>query len=301
MHLQRGGPGVERRTRRLGRSQLGGSEEDDDEDDAGGDEDGEAAVTGYGGALFMMGIGALFLSLNVAPTEEMMLISYLMTPWHAVALIVLSLILMHAFVYAVSFEGQLPGSDGPVWGDFVRFTAVGYVLWVATVRPSKRPEMLLELARPMPQHRFVVIGGSDPGRRAAEYQESIRQAAAALPNVEFRGFVPFVEADRFFDGARVVINTSLYEGFPNTFLQAWSRGVPTVAFVDTGSRSDGQPVYDVVPDLDAMALKVARLMGDDIAWESASRRVAAHFRDNHSVEAIVGLYEREIAPWARSR
>lgn len=112
----------------LGRSQLGGSEEDDDEDDAGGDEDGEAALTGYGGALFMMGIGALFLSLNVAPTEEMMLISYLMTPWHAVALIVLSLILMHAFVYAVSFEGQLPGSDGPVWGDFVRFTAVGYVL-----------------------------------------------------------------------------------------------------------------------------------------------------------------------------
>ncbi|HET7730759.1 MAG TPA: glycosyltransferase family 4 protein [Usitatibacter sp.] len=177
----------------------------------------------------------------------------------------------------------------------------GYVLWVATVRPSKRPELLLELARRMPQHRFVVIGGSDPGRRAAEYQESIRQAAAALPNVEFKGFVPFVEADRFFDGARVVINTSLYEGFPNTFLQAWSRGVPTVAFVDTGSRRDGQPVYDIVPDLDAMALKVSRLMGDDIAWESASRRVAGHFRDNHSVEAIVGLYEREIAPWARSR
>jgi glycosyltransferase involved in cell wall biosynthesis len=175
----------------------------------------------------------------------------------------------------------------------------GYVLWVATVRPSKRPELLLELARRMPEHRFVVIGGSDPGRRAEEYHASMREAAAQLPNIDFRGFVPFVAADRCFDGARVVVNTSLYEGFPNTFLQAWSRGVPTVAFVDTGSRQNGQPVYEVASDASDMAAKVDRLMRDDLHWHGASQRAEAHFRENHSVEAIVGLYEREIAPWAR--
>jgi glycosyltransferase involved in cell wall biosynthesis len=177
----------------------------------------------------------------------------------------------------------------------------GYVLWVATVRPSKRPELLLELAQRMPGHRFVVIGGSDPGRRAEEYHAAMRQAAERLPNIDFRGFVPFAEADRCFDGARVVINTSLYEGFPNTFLQAWSRGVPTVAFVDTGSRHNGQPVYDMARDPADMSAKVDRLMRDDIYWQAASQRVEGHFRDNHSVEAIVGLYEREIAPWARRR
>jgi glycosyltransferase involved in cell wall biosynthesis len=175
----------------------------------------------------------------------------------------------------------------------------GYVLWVATVRPSKRPELLLELARRMPQYRFVMIGGADPGRRAEEYHAQVREAASRLPNVEFRGFVPFVEADRQFDGARVVVNTSLYEGFPNTFLQAWSRGVPTVAFVDTGSRQDGAPVYDIVRDVEDLGRHVDRLMRDDILWHSCSQRVEAHFHDNHSVEAIVGLYEREIAPWAR--
>ena len=40
----------------------------------------------YGGELFFMCVGAVFLSLNVAPTEEMILISYQMTPWHALAL-----------------------------------------------------------------------------------------------------------------------------------------------------------------------------------------------------------------------
>lgn len=170
----------------------------------------------------------------------------------------------------------------------------GYVLWVATVRPQKRPEMLLEIARRLPQYRFVMIGGCDPGKKSEDYYRSIREAAQALRNVEFKGFVPFSEADRLFDGARAVVNTSLYEGFPNTFLQAWSRAIPTLAFVDTGSRLDGEPVYDMVKDVAEASCKTERLMRDDRAWEDASRRALVYFNDNHSVDAIVGHYEREF-------
>jgi len=170
-----------------------------------------------------------------------------------------------------------------------------YVLWVATVRPSKQPEVFLELARKLPQHRFVMIGGADPGRRAEEYHRSIAEQAAALPNVEFKGFLPFAEAERWFDGARVMVNTSKYEGFPNTFLQSWSRGVPTVAFFDTGSRIGGQPAYDRVETLDEMASRVERLMREDILWEQSSQRAQAFFGEFHSVDAIVGRYERELS------
>lgn len=170
----------------------------------------------------------------------------------------------------------------------------GYVLWVATVRAQKRPELLREIAARLPQHRFVVVGGSDAGARGQEYADAARAALASLPNVSVRGFLPFQEADRLFDGARLVLNTSTYEGFPNTFLQAWSRGVPTVGFVDTGSRHRGEPVYDVVGDLAHGCRAISRLMQDDAAWEKASRRVAAHFRERHSVAAVAGLYETEI-------
>ena len=103
----------------LGRSQLG-SGKDDAEDDP---------QTGYGSELFMMAVGALFLSLNMAPTEEMILISYKMTPWHALATILLSIALMHAFVYAVSFKGGHElSSDTPWWHAFIRFTLPGYVI-----------------------------------------------------------------------------------------------------------------------------------------------------------------------------
>jgi glycosyltransferase involved in cell wall biosynthesis len=142
--------------------------------------------------------------------------------------------------------------------------------------------------------RFVMIGGPDPGRREAQYMRSLTGRAAALGNVEVRGFVPFAEAERAFDGARVVLNTSVYEGFPNTFLQAWARGIPTVGLIDTGSRRVGEPVYDIAADASGAASKLDRLMRDDIAWASASRRVAAHFRESHSIDAVLDQYERVL-------
>lgn len=83
----------------------------------------------YLGELFLMVVGALFLSFNVAPTEEMVLIAYQMTPWHALALTFASLLLMRAFVYAVEFKGQSTLRPGtPQWSAFLRFTVVGYAL-----------------------------------------------------------------------------------------------------------------------------------------------------------------------------
>jgi glycosyltransferase involved in cell wall biosynthesis len=170
----------------------------------------------------------------------------------------------------------------------------GYVLWAATVRPSKRAEMFLEIARRMPRQRFVMVGGPDPGARAEAYYRAVIEAARAIPNIDVKGFVPFAQAERYFDGARVLLNTSLYEGFPNTFLQAWARGIPTVSSFDTGSRRGGAPVYDLVTDLSQASWRLDRLMGDDIVWRDASQRVNAHFRACHSVEAIAERYEHEI-------
>src|SRR5690606_36438321 len=73
--------------------------------------------------------GALFLSLNIAPTDEMIVIAYQMTAWHALGVVVLSIALMHGFVYAVSFLGGHELSpQTPWWHAFIRFTLPGYVV-----------------------------------------------------------------------------------------------------------------------------------------------------------------------------
>ena len=83
----------------------------------------------YGGELFIMATGALFLALNVAPTEEMVLIAQKMSDWQAVALALISLVIMHAFVYSLEFTGEVAVPEGtPFWSVFVRFTVAGYAV-----------------------------------------------------------------------------------------------------------------------------------------------------------------------------
>ncbi|MDP8994874.1 MAG: TIGR02587 family membrane protein [Pseudomonadota bacterium] len=86
----------------------------------------------YHGQLFLMMAGALFLAYNVAPTEEMVLIAYQMTPWHGLALVLLSILLLHAFVYTVGFAGQEAElAERGFWAAFFRFSLVGYGIAVA--------------------------------------------------------------------------------------------------------------------------------------------------------------------------
>lgn len=108
----------------LARSQLGegGAEEEEDEH-AGGE------AQRYGAELFTLLVGALFIAFNVAPTEEMVLISYMMSPWHAAVTVLLSLALLHVFVYEVDFRGGHKQPEGMSFGAlFLRFTVTGYVL-----------------------------------------------------------------------------------------------------------------------------------------------------------------------------
>ena len=104
----------------LAQSELGGNQEEKER---------RKREPGFGGELFFMAVGAVFLAFNLAPTEEIVLIAHKMTPWHAVGLALVSLLIMHAFVYALEFQGQhsIPGGT-PFWSEFLRFTVVGYAL-----------------------------------------------------------------------------------------------------------------------------------------------------------------------------
>jgi putative integral membrane protein (TIGR02587 family) len=83
----------------------------------------------YQGEVFIMGIGALFLAFSIAPTEEVLLIAFRLSPLNTILLALASLALMHAFVYVVEFRGQVERSrHATPAGEFVRLTVVGYAV-----------------------------------------------------------------------------------------------------------------------------------------------------------------------------
>jgi glycosyltransferase involved in cell wall biosynthesis len=159
-----------------------------------------------------------------------------------------------------------------------------YVLWVGTLHQGKRPELLLELARRLPHRRFVLVGGPSAG--APDLYERVRAQAATMPNVEMTGFLPLAQVEPLFDRARIFVNTSLYEGMPNTFLQAWARGLPTVATVDVEA-----PVHRVAPDVEGLAVEVEAAF-DNPGQGEACRQ---YYERNHAPAHVLARYEEVFA------
>ncbi|ABW67606.1 glycosyltransferase family 4 protein [Desulfosudis oleivorans] len=166
------------------------------------------------------------------------------------------------------------------------------ILWVGTMRPFKRPELFLDLAGALPEHRFIMIGGADPSR--PDYYRAIRQQAEKHDNLDFLGFQPLDETEKAFDRAALFVNTSLQEGFPNTFLQAWARGVPTVSFFSpfTGSNDNRPGIYVNTPE--ELARNVAHLMNTPGERQTSGEQYRQYYLDHFSPNAVVPQYEAII-------
>lgn len=170
----------------------------------------------------------------------------------------------------------------------------GSVLWVSMIRSLKRPERFVELAESLRDIHFKMIGGKST--RANDHAsfalyDELWARVGKLDNIDYLGFLPYHEVESHFDGASVFVNTSDYEGFPNTFLQAWSRGIPTVSFFDCGARDESGPIGFVVRDQEEMARIVELLTWDRDLWRRESQRCRRHFLTRHSVPAVVARYQ----------
>lgn len=143
-------------------------------------------------------------------------------------------------------------------------------LWVGNIRTLKRPQLFLQAAARMPRLSFHMIGGPMPG--AERLFEETRTRARALPNVSFHGFVPQQQIGTYFERARVLVSTSEIEGFPNTYLQAWARGTPVVAFLDPERLISHNALGTVVNSLPELCAAIAGLSDDPAQWRGVSVR-----------------------------
>jgi glycosyltransferase involved in cell wall biosynthesis len=161
------------------------------------------------------------------------------------------------------------------------------VLWVSNLRSLKRPELALELARQLPGVKFTLAGGPMPGGQT--YHDDVMAAAARLPNVTMLGAVRYRDTGALFDRARVFINTSSIEGFPNTFLQAWIRGVPVVSFFDPDGLVQRLQLGRVAASVDDMREAIRGLLEYDVDRQMLGRR-AREFATREFTSGVAARY-----------
>ena len=164
-----------------------------------------------------------------------------------------------------------------------------YVLWVSRYDYMKRPELFLNLARALPQEQFLMIM---PGHEKAE--KDIMGQITTTDNLTFIKAVNFSEIQKYFEKAKCFVNTSEFEGFPNTFIQACLAATPILSFnvnpdnfIDTYSlgcfcRNSFQTAIDFVKGLDENKIS------------SFGKNAFVYVSENHNIEEKVQDFERLI-------
>lgn len=154
------------------------------------------------------------------------------------------------------------------------------VLWVGNIRKVKRPDVYVKIAKALPEVRFAMVGGpADP----ALYEETQKQASL-LQNLDFLGRQGFVETNEVFSTARMFACTSSSEGFPNTFLQAWSNGIPVVSTVDPSDVVKKNGMGVVCNDTDDLVTAIKRFLENKELYEQCCGNVRRYFREAHDAD-----------------
>jgi len=162
------------------------------------------------------------------------------------------------------------------------------VLWISNIRQLKRPDRVLDLAAQMPHVRFHLVGGPLAGEETLFHD--VARAAAARPNVFFHGGASYWDANTLYLRARVLLNTSDVEGFPNSYLQAWIRGVPVVTLIDPDGVIVREGLGVAARSMPQMLKAVSLLVTDAIAWKTASARCRAFMEREYGEDKVLPPY-----------
>jgi glycosyltransferase involved in cell wall biosynthesis len=163
------------------------------------------------------------------------------------------------------------------------------ILWVGRSAAVKGPRRFIELARALPGESFVMICPRATGD--ADY-DHLKAAASKVNNLEFIERVSFRDIDRYFEQAKVFVNTSDAEGFPNTFIQACKTGTAILSYA---VNPDGFLArYECGVDCQGQASQLreslaALLAGQD--YVNIGKNGRRYAEKNHNISRIIQTYK----------
>ena len=169
-----------------------------------------------------------------------------------------------------------------------------HVLWIARAQSWKRPEIFIELANAIRDEHFVMVM---PVAEETDEIKELLEKALSTPNIEFISSIDFNSSQELFDKASILINTSSWEGFPNTFLQAGIASTPIVSLeVDPDSFIENNRC-GFVCDGDFMKLQemVIFLLKSNEDWKESGRNCNEYVMKNHDIKKNIEVWKTLIS------
>lgn len=161
-----------------------------------------------------------------------------------------------------------------------------YVLWVGrTDIFHKLPHLCIKIAKRLPHLKFLMILNNTNAQIFKSIQDDKPH------NVEIIDKVPFSQMSSYFSKAMLLLSTSsrYFEGFPNTFLQAGSHGIP-IATLEV----DPDNVFALCGgavnahgDIDVLIEHVRRLSENRAIRQEMAIKIMGYVNQFHDLDNVV--------------
>jgi len=174
------------------------------------------------------------------------------------------------------------------------------IVWIANLKPLKRPELFISLARDLQGVEGVqlVMIGSLQGSR--HWREEVMREMASVRNLSYLGTKTQAEVNAILATAHILVNTSRWGGFANTFIQAWMRQVPVVSFsVDPDQILNHNRVGFCSGSYEKLKQDVLTLIENaDLRHEIGKRAqtYAFKYHSEHNIEKLLEVFDMSNGP-----
>ena len=200
--------------------------------------------------------------------------------------------------YLKRYYGRMPTgvvrNFHPMPRENMRRTNPIKVVWISNLKPLKQPEYFVRLARDLrslgEKVECVMIGA--PAYWDINWQHTVEIHMAEIEDLAYLGALPIEEVNSILAKAHILVNTSLYEGFPNTFIQAWMRKVPVVSLhVNPDGVLDQNEIGFFSGTYEKMFEQVVELIKKPALRDAMGERAQAYAFERHSENNIAKLVE----------
>jgi len=155
------------------------------------------------------------------------------------------------------------------------------VLWSGNLGAWKRPEKFFELARfdTKSKFNFVMTGSKE------DIHYLNRLISKKPDNVKWLDRLSFSKNLNLFDQTAFFINTSVDEGFPNTYIQAWMRGVPVLSLgADPDNIIQKYKLGYVCKNIENIWQTLNHLLDNNKEYFEIARRAREYAERNHTID-----------------
>lgn len=164
------------------------------------------------------------------------------------------------------------------------------ILFIGRIESVKRGWIFCEIAKRMPGYQFYMMGQSF---RDKEKNDSMMSSYTSIPNLHFIGHLEGKDKKAYLERAKILVNTSIHEAIPITFLEALSYGVLLVSCRnpdDLTSRFGkyvGQVLGDGFDKVDLFVEAIHSILSDDIKRKDLSQKAISYTRETHGLKRFV--------------